>query len=97
MPSAGFEPVIPANERPKIYAFHRKTTGRGIKQISANVMRLVIFTRKNGFKFSFFNSKFYDHYACTASDFRPPPPPPPPPPRSGRELRSSALLRIELW
>jgi len=30
MPSAGFEPVIPANERPKIYAFDRNTTGIGI-------------------------------------------------------------------
>ena len=29
MPPAGFEPTIPASERPQTYAFDRATTGTG--------------------------------------------------------------------
>ena len=32
MPPAGFEPVIPAGERPQIYALHRAAIGIGYKK-----------------------------------------------------------------
>ena len=36
MPLAGFEPAIPANERPHTYAFDRAATGTGSKHVQLN-------------------------------------------------------------
>ena len=47
MPPVGFEPTIPASERPQTYALDRAANATGIKHNSATILAQKMFTDNN--------------------------------------------------